>query len=157
MCVASSLVSAFATYLLDRERGRRRRAILRDRVMSRTRRIGREMGRRVRGAAAETYGISHRIVHLVPRETDVPDDETLLQRVESQLFRDRHIPKGEMNISCEHGMVVLRGEVDSANERARIEDRVRRVPSVRGVQNLLHPHGTPAPNKARARSTDDWS
>jgi hypothetical protein len=155
MCAVSSTVSALATYLLDRELGRRRRAILRDQVMARLRRIGRQMGRRVRGAAAETYGVSHRIVHLVPRETDVADDETLRQRVESQLFRDRHIPKGEMNISCEHGMVVLRGEVDSPAERGRIEDRVRRVHGVRGVHNLLHPHGTPAPNKARARSTND--
>ena len=103
-----------------------------------------------RGATAETYGMSHRIVHLVPRETEVVDDETLRQRVESQLFRDRHIPKGDLNISCEHGMVILRGELDSPLEIVQLEERVRRIHSVRGVQNLLHPHGTPAPNKQRS-------
>jgi len=36
-------------------------------------------------------------------------------------------------------------------EIARLEERVRRIAGVRGVQNLLHPHGTPAPNKARSQ------
>jgi osmotically-inducible protein OsmY len=80
----------------------------------------------------------------------VADDETLCQRVESQLFRDRHIPKGNLNINCEHGMVILRGELDSPADIARLEERVRRIPGVRGVQNLLHTHGTPAPNKVRS-------
>jgi osmotically-inducible protein OsmY len=82
-------------------------------------------------------------------EASVPT-ETLRQRIESQLFRDRHIPKGDLNINCEHGMVILRGELDSPMEIAQLEDRVRRMAGVRGVQNLLHPHGTPAPNKQRS-------
>jgi hypothetical protein len=40
--------------------------------------------------------------------------------------------------------------VDSFDEVAELEERVRRIPGVRAVQNLLHPHGTPAPNKARS-------
>ena len=122
----------------------------RDQMLARMRRISRGFRSMWRGAAAETYGMSHRIVHRVPRETEVPDDETLRQRVESQLFRDRHIPKGDLNINCEHGMVILRGELDSVFEIMQLEDRVRRMHGVRGVQNLLHPHGTPAPNKQRS-------
>jgi hypothetical protein len=151
LCLAASMCSAMLMYLLDPERGRRRRNMMRDRLMARVRRLGRAMMRVGRGAAAETYGVSHKIVHLVPSTTEVPDDETLCQRVESQLFRDRHIPKGDMNISCEHGMVILRGQLDSADDIARIEERVRRVAGVRGVQNLLHPAGTPAPNKLRSQ------
>jgi hypothetical protein len=150
MCVASSLASGLLMYFNDPERGRRRRHMLRDRVRSRVRRIGRGIASLMRGATAETYGVSQRIVHLVPRETEVADDETLRQRVESQLFRDRHIPKGNLNISCEHGMVILRGELESPTEIGHIEERVQSVPGVRGVQNLLHPRGTPAPNKARS-------
>jgi hypothetical protein len=139
-------------YFFDHDGGRRRRHTLRDRLAARVRRARRHMGHLWRGAAAGTYGVSHRIVHLVPRTTDVADDETLRQRVESQLFRDRHVPKGDMNINCEHGTVILRGEVDSLSEVAQLEERVRRIPGVRGVQNLLHPHGTPAPNKERSRA-----
>jgi hypothetical protein len=144
-------------YLLDLERGRRRRNMLRDRLMARLRRLGRTVRGMWRAAAAETYGVSHRIVHLVPQTTDVPDDETLRQRVESQLFRDRHIPKGSLNINSEHGMLILRGELDSPIEIAQLEERVRRIPGVRGVHNLLHPRGTPAPNKARSRMASQWS
>ena len=151
MSLASSLAGAALMYFLDVERGRRRRNMLRDRVMARMRRLGRVMTGTWRAAAAETSGVSHRIVHLVPKQTDVPDDETLCQRVESQLYRDRHIPKGHLNINCEHGMVILRGELDSPMDITQLEERVRRIHGVRGVQNLLHTRGTPAPNKARSQ------
>ena len=144
------MMAATLTYFLDRERGRRRRNMFRARMLARMRRLGRTMTGRWRSAAAETYGVSHRIVHLVPRETEVPDDETLRQRVESQLFRDRHIPKGNLNINCEHGMLILRGELESAADITQLEERVRRIPGVRGVHSLLHTRGTPAPNKARS-------
>jgi BON domain-containing protein len=151
LCLTSSVVGGLLMYLCDPERGRRRRHMLRDRTQARVRRIGRGISGLWRGAAAETYGVGHRVVHLVPRATEVPDDETLRQRVESQLFRDRHIPKGELNVGCEHGMVILRGALDNPVEYTNIEERIRRIPGVRGVQNLLHPHGTPAPNKERSR------
>jgi len=153
--LAAGLGSAAMMFFLDPERGRRRRHMLRDQLMARCRRAARGMTRVWRGAAAETYGVSHKIVHLVPKSTEIPDDETLCQRVESQLFRDRHIPKGNLNISCEHGMVILRGELDTIGEIGRIEERVQRVAGVRGVQNLLHPIGTPAPNKERSRLTSE--
>jgi hypothetical protein len=150
MCLASACLGAMVTYFMDHERGRRRRHLLRDQAFARWRRLGRAMNRRWRGAAAETYGMSHKIVHLVPRTTEVADDETLRQRVESQLFRDRHIPKGNLNISCEHGTVILRGELATQAEIEHIAERVGRVNGVRRVQNLLHPPGTPAPNKQRS-------
>jgi len=150
MCIASVLSGGLLVYFMDPALGRRRRHMARDQMLARLRRLSRGIRSMWRGATAETYGMSHKIVHLVPHETDVADDETLRQRVESQLFRDRHIPKGDLNISCEHGMVILRGELDSPLEIMQLEQRVRHIHGVRGVQNLLHPHGTPAPNKQRS-------
>jgi hyperosmotically inducible periplasmic protein len=150
MCLISSLMTGTLMYFLDPERGKRRRHVARDRMFARVRRLARATRGMARGAAAETHGVSHRIIHLVPRPTEIPDDETLRQRVESQLFRDRHIPKGDLNISCEHGMVILRGELDSPLEIEELQQRVARMPGVRGVQSLLHTHGTPAPNKQRS-------
>jgi osmotically-inducible protein OsmY len=150
MSIASGVIAGMLVYMLDPERGRRRRHMTRDQMRARMRRMTRGMRGMWKEAAAETYGVSHRMVHLVPRQTDLVDDETLRQRVESQLFRDRHIPKGELTISCEHGMVILRGEIDSPLESAYLEERVRRTAGVRGVHNLLHPHGTTAPNKERS-------
>jgi BON domain len=149
--MGSGLCGAALMYLLDPERGRRRRHMTRDRFAARWRRVRRAGVTAWRGATAEAYGASQRMIHLVPRETDVPDDETLRQRVESQLFRDRHVPKGDLNITCEHGTVILRGELDTPAEILSLESRVASVAGVRNVHNLLHPHGTPAPNKERSR------
>jgi len=149
--ICCSLSGALLTYFCDPRQGRRRRSMLRDMGMARTRRLGRAMRQLWRGAAADAYGASHRIVHLVPRETDITDDETLCQRVESQLFRDRHIPKGRINITAEHGTIILRGELESIDDITHLEERVMRMHGVRGIQNLLHPQGTPAPNKERSR------
>jgi len=151
LAICCSIGTTALTMLFDPRQGRRRRSMLRERGMARLRRVSRAMGTMWRGAAADAYGMSHRIVHLVPRETEVTDDETLRQRVESQLFRDRHIPKGNVNISAEHGTVILRGELDSPAEVVQLAERVLRIPGVRGVHNLLHTHGTPAPNKERSR------
>ena len=136
--VGSSIATMLLTHIFDPQLGRRRRNMLRERGMARSRRAWRAMSGMWRKSTADAYGMSHKIVHLVPRTTEVVDDETLLQRVESQLFRDRHIPKGNLNISAEHGTLILRGEVHAADEITRIEDRVRHVPGVRNVQNLLH-------------------
>ncbi|HEU5263028.1 MAG TPA: BON domain-containing protein, partial [Gaiellaceae bacterium] len=58
--------------------------------------------------------------------------------VESEVFRDPSIPKGRINVNAENGVVVLRGEVDSADLVDRLERAVRDVQGVRGVENLLH-------------------
>lgn len=77
--------------------------------------------------------------------TSFPDDGTLVDRVESQLFRDSDVPKGDININAADGVVTLRGEVDEPM----IEEIAVRVAAVEGVarvDNLLHPPGTPAPH-----------
>jgi BON domain-containing protein len=69
-----------------------------------------------------------------------PDDATLLDRVRSELFRDRELPKGDINLSAADGVVELRGQV----EPALIEDIGTRVAAVEGVvrvENLLHAPG----------------
>ena len=86
MCLSSSMFGALAMFFFDRERGRRRRNMLRDGLAARFRRVGRGLKHFWRGAAAETYGVSHRIIHFVPRTTDVADDEPLLP-VAFQFFK----------------------------------------------------------------------
>jgi osmotically-inducible protein OsmY len=81
------------------------------------------------------------------------DDLTLRDRVESEVFRDPDLPKGDINFDVENGIVTIRGAVDNAFRIATIEKAVFKVPGVIGVENLLHVTGTPAPNKAQARKT----
>ena len=82
-----------------------------------------------------------------PRRTRTPNDATLVQRVESQIMRGQEVPKGAININAEDGVVVLRGELDRPEQIRDLEGAARHVKGVRGVRNLLHLHGTPAPNK----------
>jgi osmotically-inducible protein OsmY len=73
-----------------------------------------------------------------------PNDATLARKVETQLFADPDLPKGRININAEHGVVVLRGELDRPEEIDAVETAARKVSGVLDVKNLLHLTGTPA-------------
>ena len=145
------VAGAALAYVLDPDRGRRRRAVARDRLSATVRRGGRRAGRLGRRLGAEAYGVKQKVTHLAPEDTSTPDDITLTRRVESEVFRDADVPKGDININAEEGVVVLRGQVQHPEQIARLEARVRKVHGVRDVDNLLHLPDTPAPNKADAR------
>ena len=140
---AAGVFGAVAMYFVDPDQGRRRRAIARDRLAAAFRAAFRNLGRRARGVAAETYGIAQQARHLEPEHWSVPNDTTLARRVESELFRDANVPKGRININAEAGIVVLRGELDRPEQIRSVEDTVSRMAGVRGVHNLLHLPGTP--------------
>jgi osmotically-inducible protein OsmY len=75
----------------------------------------------------------------------MPNDASLAAKVESELFRDPDLPKGDININVEQGVVVLRGEVADAGTSERLEKSARAIPGVWEVENLLHLPGEPAP------------
>jgi osmotically-inducible protein OsmY len=76
---------------------------------------------------------------------------TLVDRVESIVFRDPRFPKGQISINAEQGEVFLRGQVARPELIQDLEEAVRKVPGVRGVENLLHLPGTPAPTSHAVR------
>jgi osmotically-inducible protein OsmY len=76
-----------------------------------------------------------------------PDDQTLVDRVESEIFRDRKKVKGKVNINAEEGVVVLRGELESQDLIDDLVNAVREVDGVRNVENLLHTSDTKASAK----------
>lgn len=122
----------------------------RDRAAAIARRAGSRLGRATRLASAQAYGISQRLTHVDRVDVPTTDDATLSRRVESMIFRNPDVPKGRININAQHGVVVLRGEVDRPEQIRDLEDATRDVPGVREVENLLHLRGTPAPNKEAA-------
>lgn len=144
---------AVVAYFLDPDRGRRRRNVTRDRLMALLRRQAWHLSRMGRRAAGTAYGISQQVSH-APEIREALDDATLARKVESEVFRDRLIAKGAINVNVEDGVVVLRGQVDRPEDVLGIEDVVRRIPDVLDVQNLLHLAGEPAPNKAEAISAE---
>ena len=123
--IAAAGIGAVAVFFLDPVSGKRRRTVTKDWVVARVR------------------GLGHRTV-----EESVPEnDAALAQKVESGLFRDLDISPGQIDINAESGVVFLRGAVKSPSQVIEIEKRVWDVTGVRGVQNLLHLEGTPAPTR----------
>jgi osmotically-inducible protein OsmY len=145
----SAALGAAVAYLFDPQSGRRRRAVLRDRGAALARKSFRRLGRAQRHAQAEAYGLSQKAHHLREEAKPRPDDATLAQKVETEIFRDPEVPKGQINVNAENGTVVLRGEVNTPDLIRDLEERTRKVQGVEEVENLLHLPGTPAPMHGR--------
>jgi osmotically-inducible protein OsmY len=133
-----------AMYFLDPDRGKRRRAMVRDRAAGTVRRAGVVSERLQRKVVSDAYGVSQKVSHPGLTQDEPPNDATLAQKVMTELFRDPRIPKGSINVNSENGVVQIRGQVEHPEEILAIEGRVRRVPGVLDVENLLHLPGTPA-------------
>ena len=101
-----------------------RRAKLRDRLLELVRR-----SRKTAGSKAES---------------GIVDDQTLKAKVESEVFRETEAPKGDVNVNVELGVVYLRGQLEDQSLIEELEQRVRAVQGVNGVENLLHTPGTEA-------------
>ena len=101
------------------------------------------MERRAHYEAGKVVGLAHAITH--HDHGAGLDDVGLVRKVESELFRDRTIPKGQISINADRGIVVLRGQLDDPKQIERIEHTVRKVGGVREVENLLHPSSAAAP------------
>jgi osmotically-inducible protein OsmY len=73
------------------------------------------------------------------------DDVGLAHKVETVIFRDPDAPKGQVSVDVQAGVVYLRGSVADEAWIARLADSANAVDGVKGVKNLLHQPGTPAP------------
>lgn len=140
--------SAAAVYFFDPQNGKGRRI----RLVERSSHLARTLERRTtREARYAWHTVRGKVEHLaVGDESRYAEDRTLLDRVESELFADRSIPHGRITFEVEGTTVILRGQLDSAEEMHHVERAVRKIPGVTEVHSLFHPPGTPAPNKADA-------
>ncbi len=130
-------------FFLDPRSGRRRRNLARDRTKGALRRRKRVIERQAHYDAGKVVGLAHAITH--HGHGAELDDVGLVRKVETELFRDRTIPKGQISINADRGIVVLRGQLDDPKQIKQIEHSVRKIGGVREVENLLHPSSTPAP------------
>jgi osmotically-inducible protein OsmY len=134
---------AALVYFLDPQNGRRRRGQAVDRTAGLVRRLGRRVKRAGRGAASEVSGLGRKAAHMREESKPQPNDAALAEKVSSEVFRDPSIPKGQINVNAENGVVYLRGQVESADLVQRLERAVRDVQGVRDVENLLQTGAEP--------------
>jgi osmotically-inducible protein OsmY len=78
------------------------------------------------------------------------DDQTLKSKVESEVFRAADAPKGSVDVTVVAGVVELRGEVKRPEDKKDLEAKVRSIPEVRDVNNLVHLPKTPAPGRTQS-------
>jgi osmotically-inducible protein OsmY len=76
------------------------------------------------------------------------NDPALAHKVESEVFRGTDIPKGNINVNAEDGVVYLRGEVPDRALMDELVARARNVDGVKGVENLTHLPSEAAPTKS---------
>jgi len=131
--------------LFDPRNGKRRRRMLRDRPLALARHGERRAERAAHLGAAKTRALAARTRHLASRAKSF-DDGTLVDKVESEVFRFREIPKGKLNVEAANGIVSLRGQVERPEIIAEIIAKTRRVEGVRAVENLMHLPGIEAPH-----------
>ena len=145
--VLAGAIGALLAYFFDPDNGRRRRKMAVQRTGGIARRTARGAARPGRGAAAQTSGMAAKAQHLKEEPKPQPDDVTLARKVETEIFRDADVPKGQINVNAEDGVVYLRGEVEQPDMIEELESKARDVQGVREVENLLHLPGQEAPTK----------
>ena len=142
--VLAGAIGAAIAYFFDPDSGRRRRSIARDKASK----YFRQTGRQAQGVAAQAEGLKQRATHRQEEPKPQPDDVTLARKVETEIFRGEEVPKGQINVNAEDGVVYLRGEVEKPDLIEDLETKARSVQGVLGVENLLHAPGEEAPAKA---------
>lgn len=131
---AGALGAALA-YFFDPDSGNRRRKLTADKV-----------GKYLRNTGGVSETISARAQAVKEKaaqrsagaEKPQPDDATLAHKVETEIFRDADVPKGQINVNAEQGVVFLRGEAETPEMIDELEAKTRQVQGVRDVENMLH-------------------
>jgi osmotically-inducible protein OsmY len=144
MGLLGAAAGATAALLFDPQRGAARRAQVKDRAAAAWRDLTGRVAHTSRYVTSTLEGKAQALQH-AGKHDPMPNDATLAMKVESELFRDPSVPKGDININVEQGVVVLRGQVGDAGMSERLEKAARAIPGVWEVENLLHLPGEPAP------------
>ncbi len=139
-----AFVGALVAFFFDPTSGRRRRSQLAQRVPAFFRHRARDVGRARRTVTAQAYGVAQKATHLREESKDL-NDPTLAAKVETELFRDVDVPKGQINVNAQEGVIQLRGEDPSPDMINDLVEKARKVQGVKDVENLLHLPKTEAP------------
>jgi hypothetical protein len=138
-------------YACDPEKGKRRRALLRDQTSSILRETWVNIGKKSRDVRNRTRGLVAEVGTHFRCET--VSNEVLEERVRSQMGRAVS-ESGDIEVLAQEGQVILRGVVP-AGEADRLLRCVSGVRGVRGVENQLNVRGRHDAGHAEVRANGD--
>ncbi len=136
--LAGAAIGAAAMYLSDPDRGRRRRALIRDKMRSTAIRSGDAIGVASRDIANRMQGMRAKTSRMISRRNQMTDDQHLIERVRSKVGRAVSHPHA-IKVHAEDGRVILSGPV-FAHEKDQLVEAVRSVPGVRSIDDALQVH-----------------
>lgn len=140
-------LGALAMYVADPSEGRRRRALLQDKVTHYSKQTQRMVGGTLRDARNRLSGLQAEALRRVsPRDAKPIDNHVLEARVRSRIARA--FPQaGEVEVSASEGVVTLGGQVDADIEE-QLLGLVGDIPGVESVSHRMRTH---------AHQEGDWT
>ncbi len=158
--ITGVVVGASAMYLLDPDRGARRRSLLRDRGVHAGHKLSDGLAATARDARNRTRGTAAAL--RARFRTDEPGEDVLHERVRSAIGRAVSHP-GAITVVVTRDCVTLTGEV-LADEVDELIQTVAQVRGVSEVRNELEIHDSPAgvpalqgSGRLRAAQQDTWA
>jgi len=115
---------------------------LREQAVSKAKSGAQQAATTARNAAGKAKGT---VTSATPSRSPDLDDVGLARKVETEIFRDAEAPKGDVSVDVQAGVAYLRGTVADEEWIARLGDEAAHVEGIKGVNNLLHEPGKPAP------------
>ena len=147
--VIGGAIGAGVTYFLDPELGPGRRARLQSQFGATLSRGKRELDRAARQLQGRAQGAVAQLQAAAAPARE--DDLTLLSRVESVLHAVPGFPRSTVEAEVVDSRLILRGEVDSADQAREIVQAASQIRNVAAVESLLQVRGEQVPNKAASR------
>lgn len=138
--VVGIAAGALAMYYLDPLAGRRRRALVRDQLVSAGHETAYFTGRKAKRAADRVKG--YLATHRPGRHAVPESDQQLHDRIRARLGHVMHSPRS-VEVQVEHGRVCLRGHI-LRPELDRVLHEVSRMAGVVALENQLVTHETAA-------------
>ena len=136
--LAGAAIGAAAMYLSDPDRGRRRRALIRDKMVSTAHRSGNAIGVASRDLANRMQGMRAKTGRLFSRRGKTTDDQHLIERVRAKVGRAVSHPHA-IKVHAQDGSIILSGPV-FAHEKQQLLEAIRSVPGVYSIDDALQVH-----------------
>ncbi len=135
----AAAAGAAVMYFFDPDRGRARRAKVRDKAFSLTRRTGRRAERTTRHVRSRAEGLRDKLA--AGPEAAPAADQVVADKIRSEVLRNDTYPGIVVNV--ENGVATLRGSLDDPAAISALEQEVQKVTGVLDVRNLVQGPDSP--------------